>query len=190
MEFERTEIADVILIKPRVFGDERGFFMETYRESLFAEHGISTRFVQDNCSKSSKAILRGLHYQIENPQAKLVSVMEGEVFDVAVDVRKGSPTFGKWVGRRLSAENKHMLFIPEGFAHGFYVMSESTLFTYKCSDYWNKDGERGLIWNDPSVGIEWPGMNAEPILSEKDAANPALGDIPDVDLPAYQAKGE
>lgn len=165
-----TEIPDVKIIEPQVFGDERGFFMETWDQKRFDEMvtGKPTPFVQDNHSKSKKGTLRGLHYQTENTQGKLVRVVSGEVFDVAVDIRKDSPTFGKWVGVYLSAENKRQLWIPEGFAHGFYVTSNEAEFVYKCTDYYNPSAERSVSWNDKSLGIDWP-INVEPMLSEKDS---------------------
>ncbi len=171
MEFVRTEIPDVVLLKPKVFGDERGFFMETYRASEFTEHCSERPFVQDNHSSSSQGVLRGLHYQMEQTQGKLVRVVKGEVFDVAVDMRKSSPTFGQWVGAVLSESNKHQLWVPEGFAHGFYVISEMVEFVYKCTDYYMPETERSLLWNDPTVGIEWPLVGATaPEVSTKDAA--------------------
>jgi dTDP-4-dehydrorhamnose 3,5-epimerase len=164
-----TEIPDVKIIEPDIFGDERGFFMETWNQNTFEElvTGKSTQFVQDNHSKSKKGILRGLHYQTENTQGKLVRVVSGEVFDVAVDIRKNSPTFGKWVGIYLSAENKRQLWVPEGFAHGFYVTSEEAEFVYKCTDYYNPHAEHSILWNDPEIGIEWPIENII-LLSDKD----------------------
>lgn len=164
-----TEIPDVKIIEPVVFGDERGFFMETWNQKKFEElvTGKPTKFVQDNHSKSKKGILRGLHYQIENTQGKLVRVVSGEVFDVAVDIRKNSPTFGKWVGVYLSAENKHQLWVPEGFAHGFYVTSNEAEFVYKCTDYYNPSAEYSILWNDPELDIKWPLVN-DPLLSDKD----------------------
>lgn len=169
MRIINTEIPDVKIIEPAVFGDERGFFMETWNQKKFEEQVSNRRFVQDNHSKSAKGILRGLHYQIENTQGKLVRVVTGEVFDVAVDMRKKSETFGKWVGVYLSAENKKQLWVPEGFAHGFYVTSEHAEFVYKCTDYYNPAAEHSLIWNDPDIGIEWPLMASEqPLLSDKD----------------------
>ncbi|MFA0204163.1 dTDP-4-dehydrorhamnose 3,5-epimerase [Vibrio breoganii] len=164
-----TEIPEVKIIEPAVFGDERGFFMETWQQKKFEElvTGKPTQFVQDNHSKSKKGILRGLHYQTENTQGKLVRVVSGEVFDVAVDVRKDSPTFGQWVGVYLSAENKRQLWVPEGFAHGFYVTSDEAEFVYKCTDYYNPGAEVSIKWNDPSLGIEWP-ITLLPSLSEKD----------------------
>ncbi|WP_372384729.1 dTDP-4-dehydrorhamnose 3,5-epimerase [Vibrio sp. BS-M-Sm-2] len=164
-----TRIPDVKIIEPSVFGDERGFFMETWNQKQFEElvTGKPTRFVQDNHSKSKKGILRGLHYQTENTQGKLVRVVSGEVFDVAVDIRKGSPTFGQWVGEYLSAENKRQLWVPEGFAHGFYVTSEEAEFVYKCTDYYNPEHEKSILWCDSTLNIEWPDM-LTPLLSEKD----------------------
>ncbi len=169
MKFEPLEIEGIILVTPQVFGDERGFFMETWQRKRFAEAGIDAQFVQDNHSMSGRGILRGLHYQIRQPQGKLVRVISGEVFDVAVDIRKGSPTFGKWIGVTLSADNRRMLWIPPGFAHGFYVLSERAEFLYKVTDYWAPEHERCIIWNDPEIGIEWPLIDGmAPVLSEKD----------------------
>ena len=168
MHFIKTEIPDVVIIEPRVFGDERGFFMETWQRKTFAENGIDFDFVQDNHSLSGKGILRGLHYQIRQPQGKLVRVAEGEVFDVAVDIRSGSQWFGKWVGVRLSAENKRMLWVPPGFAHGFVVLSDAAEFLYKTTDYYAPQFERCIAWNDPQLQIQWPGAQT-PQLSAKDA---------------------
>ncbi|MDW6003218.1 dTDP-4-dehydrorhamnose 3,5-epimerase [Vibrio mangrovi] len=170
MNIINTEIPDVKIIEPVVFGDERGFFMETWRQEVFEQlvTGKPTHFVQDNHSKSKKGILRGLHYQLENTQGKLVRVISGEVFDVAVDVRRDSPTFGQWVGVYLSAANKRQLWVPEGFAHGFYVTSAEAEFVYKCTDYYNPNAEKTIIWNDSHIGIQWPLDNTEPQLSEKD----------------------
>ncbi|EKF9809961.1 TPA: dTDP-4-dehydrorhamnose 3,5-epimerase [Vibrio cholerae] len=169
MKVIETDIPDVKIIEPTVFGDERGFFMETWNQKRFEElvTGKPTQFVQDNHSKSKKGILRGLHYQTENTQGKLVRVVSGEVFDVAVDIRKDSPTFGKWVGVYLSAENKRQLWVPEGFAHGFYVTSDEAEFVYKCTDYYNPKAEHSLLWNDPSINIEWPRSEGL-LLSDKD----------------------
>ncbi|EEY50283.1 dTDP-4-dehydrorhamnose 3,5-epimerase [Vibrio cholerae] len=169
MKVIETDIPDVKIIEPTVFGDERGFFMETWNQKRFEElvTGKPTLFVQDNHSKSKKGILRGLHYQTENTQGKLVRVVSGEVFDVAVDIRKDSPTFGKWVGVYLSAENKRQLWVPEGFAHGFYVTSEEAEFVYKCTDYYNPKAEVSIRWNDEKLAIEWP-ISTKPQLSEKD----------------------
>ncbi|WP_135445143.1 dTDP-4-dehydrorhamnose 3,5-epimerase [Vibrio tasmaniensis] len=166
-----TRIPDVKIIEPSVFGDERGFFMETWNQKQFEElvTGRTVKFVQDNHSKSKKGILRGLHYQTENTQGKLVRVVSGEVFDVAVDIRRGSPTFGQWVGEYLSAENKRQLWVPEGFAHGFYVTSEEAEFVYKCTEYYNRKAECSIRWDDPKIAIDWPiFIGTTPVLSEKD----------------------
>lgn len=172
-EFHKTEIEGVFIIEPKVFGDDRGYFMETYKESDFLDAGLNYKFVQDNQSKSRKGVLRGLHYQKHYPQAKLVRVISGEVFDVAVDLRKGSPTYGKWVGVILTAENKKMFMIPRGFAHGFVVLSETAEFVYKCDELYHPEDEGGIMWNDPEVGIKWP-YEDEPLLSEKDKKHPSL----------------
>jgi dTDP-4-dehydrorhamnose 3,5-epimerase len=171
MKFIRTEIPDVILIEPRVFADERGFFMETRQMQKFAEVGISLPFLQDNHTSSKHGVLRGLHYQRNNPQGKLVRVVQGEVFDVAVDLRKNSATFGRWVGVYLSAKNRNIFWVPPGFAHGFYVVSASADFLYSCTDYYSPGGdERCIIWNDPDLAITWPlAKNRHPELSPKDA---------------------
>lgn len=172
-----TEIPDVKIIQPVIFGDERGFFMETWQQKKFCELVCNRNFVQDNHSKSSKNILRGLHYQTQNPQGKLVRVVSGEVFDVAVDMRKSSATFGRWTGVLLSAENKRQLWIPEGFAHGFYVLSESAEFVYKCTDYYNPQSEHSLMWNDEAIGIAWPLIDGElPLLSAKDREGKPFAD--------------
>ena len=177
MNFIPSKIPEVILIEPNVFGDHRGFFMETWQRTTFAENGIDYDFVQDNHSKSSHGILRGLHYQIEQTQGKLVRVVEGTVFDVAVDMRTSSATFGQWVGYELSAENKSMLWVPPGFAHGFYVMSESAEFVYKCTDYYAPEHERSLLWNDSDLAIDWNLVDGDtPILSDKDAVAPTFAD--------------
>lgn len=161
-------IPEVILFEPKVFGDERGFFFESFNQARFeAAVGHRVTFVQDNHSKSAKGVLRGLHYQVQQPQGKLVRVAQGEVFDVAVDLRKSSPTFGRWVGALLSGDNKHQLWVPPGFAHGFVVLSDTAEFLYKTTDYYAPVHERSLLWNDPALGIQWP-MQSEPILSEKD----------------------
>lgn len=169
MKVIETKIPDVKIIEPSVFGDERGFFMETWQQKKFEELVCPRQFVQDNHSKSSKGILRGMHYQTENTQGKLVRVVSGEVFDVAVDMRKSSPTFGQWVGVYLSADNKRQLWVPEGFAHGFLVTSDSAEFVYKCTNYYNPNAEHSLLWNDETVGIEWPiAGGLQPQLSGKD----------------------
>jgi len=167
MEFYETDLPGVIVVEPKVLGDQRGFFLETYRKHRFAEEGIDCDFVQDNCSRSAKGTLRGLHYQIENAQAKLVQAVRGEIFDVAVDLRRESAYFGRWVGVRLSEENRRQVFIPAGFAHGFYVLSETADVFYKCSNYYAPEHERTLLWNDPRVNVDWP-LDGEPTLSEKD----------------------
>jgi dTDP-4-dehydrorhamnose 3,5-epimerase len=172
-EFKRLELPDVILIKPKVFVDERGFFLETYKHSDFAAAGISEHFVQDNHSRSTKGVLRGLHYQKDpKAQGKLFYCVEGEIFDVAVDIRKGSPSFGKWVSAILSEKNKNMLYIPAGFAHGFCVMSEVADVLYKCTREYSSEDDRGILWNDNSINIDWPISN--PILSKKDMQYPDL----------------
>jgi len=173
-----TDIADVKIIEPSVFGDERGFFMESWSRAEYNKHGLPVEFVQDNHSRSSQGVLRGLHYQIKHPQGKLVRVTQGEVFDVAVDLRKTSPTFGRWVGVVLSAQNKRLFWVPPGLAHGFYVMSESADFQYKCTDIYAPEHERSLLWNDESVGIQWPlvdGIVTQ--LSDKDKAGQRFDEL-------------
>lgn len=170
-----TRIPDVKLLEPKVFGDERGFFMETFRDEWFRQNVAERTFVQENHSKSTQGVLRGLHYQTENTQGKLVRVVSGEVFDVAVDMRRDSPTFGHWVGEVLSADNKRQLWVPEGFAHGFYVLSDEAEFVYKYTDYYNPNAEHSLIWNDATVGIDWP-LLGEPSLSAKDLAGKMLAE--------------
>lgn len=174
MQIQTTSIPDVLILEPTVFGDDRGFFYESFNKKRFAElTGITTEFVQDNHSKSAKGVLRGLHYQIQQPQGKLVRVTVGEVFDVVVDLRKSSPTFGKWVGVVLSAANKRQLWVPEGFAHGFMVTSDSAEFLYKTTDYWAPEFERSILWSDPAIGINWP-LDTEPVLSGKDKTGTLL----------------
>jgi dTDP-4-dehydrorhamnose 3,5-epimerase len=176
MEVKKTDITGLLIIEPDVFGDERGFFMETYHKKRYAEAGLPADFVQDNLSLSQKGVLRGLHYQAPPfGQGKLISVLRGRVLDVAVDIRFGSPTFGKHGAIELSAENKKQFFIPEGFAHGFLVLEDDTLFSYKCTNVYSKEHDRGLRWNDPALGIEWG--TEDPILSEKDALQPFLSEI-------------
>ena len=168
-KFTETKIKGVYIIEPKVFGDNRGYFMETYNKEHFAEAGLTMNFVQDNESSSSKGVLRGLHFQTKHTQGKLVRVTKGEVFDVAVDLRKGSPTYGQWEGVVLSAENKKQFYIPEGFAHGFLVLSDHAIFNYKCTDFYCPEGEGGVLWNDPDIGIEWPLDGIDNIiLSEKE----------------------
>jgi len=169
MKVINTNIPEVIIFEPKVFGDDRGFFLESYNQQMFsAATGLNVNFVQDNHSRSAKNVLRGLHYQIEQPQGKLVRVTQGEVFDVAVDMRKSSATFGQWVGTHLSAENKHQMWVPAGFAHGFLVLSEYAEFLYKTTEFYAPQHECCLAWNDPQVGVEWPLINGEPLLSGKD----------------------
>lgn len=175
MKLVDTKINDVKIIEPQVFGDDRGFFMETFRASIMDELTGGKPFVQDNHSKSKQGILRGLHYQMEQTQGKLVRVVQGEVFDVAVDLRKSSKTFGQWVGVVLSAENKKQLWVPEGFAHGFYVMSKAAEFVYKCTDYYAPEFDRSLLWNDLDISIDWPLVDGEqPLLSDKDKSGTPL----------------
>jgi len=175
MKVTACTITDVLLIEPKVFGDDRGFFYESFNQRAFHEaSGLSVDFVQDNHSKSARNVLRGLHYQISQPQGKLVRVVAGEVFDVAVDIRRNSPTFGQWVGEILSADNKRQLWVPPGMAHGFVVLSESAEFLYKTTDYWAPEHERCIAWNDPTLGIDWPALNGEPLLSGKDAKGQAF----------------
>jgi dTDP-4-dehydrorhamnose 3,5-epimerase len=168
-KFTKTSIEGVYIIEPTVFGDERGYFMETYHQTEFKEAGLDLNFVQDNQSKSTKGVIRGLHFQYTKPQGKLVRVIKGEVFDVAVDLRKNSPTYGKWEGLKLSEENKKQFYVPEGFAHGFVVLSDEAEFTYKCTDFYDPDDEGGILWNDPDIGIIWPVEDLnQVVLSEKD----------------------
>lgn len=179
MHFEKLAIADVVLLTPKVFGDERGFFMETFRQSEFEQHCGHYQFVQDNHSKSTHGILRGLHYQLEKPQGKLVRVTRGEVFDVAVDMRQESRTFGHWVGATLSAENKQLLWVPPGFAHAFYVTSHEAEFQYKCTDYYNPGDEYCIRWDDSTLAIEWPLVEGKaPKISDKDTKGLLLSDAP------------
>ena len=173
MKVAATALPDILLIEPRVFGDERGFFFESYNRRALADAGLVAEFVQDNHSRSTRGVLRGLHYQIERAQGKLVRVTAGEVFDVAVDLRKSSPTFGRWMGIALSAENKRMLWIPPGFAHGFLVVSDAAEFLYKTTDYWYPEFERTLLWNDAAIGIDWP-LSGAPTLAAKDVAGRPL----------------
>ena len=178
MEFIPTAIPDVMLIIPRTFGDERGFFLETYRQDVFEAACGSVNFVQDNHSGSRQGTLRGLHYQLHQAQGKLVRAVAGEIFDVAVDIRQGSPTFGQWVGARLSAENKHQLWVPAGFAHGFYVLSPWAEVFYKASAYYAPEWERSIRWDDPAIGITWPlAEGGAPLLSEKDQHAPLLAEV-------------
>ena len=187
MKVRETPLPGVLMVEPEVFGDGRGLFFETYRAQRYAEAGIPASFVQDNVSLSERGALRGLHLQNPNPQGKLIYVLQGEVFDVAVDVRVGSPTFARWTGTVLSGENKLQLYVPEGFAVGFCVLSETALFAYKCTDVYTPASELSIIWNDPAIGIEWPVDG--PLLSPRDAAAPRLGDIDPGWLPRYAGSG-
>jgi len=182
MKILPTPLAGVLVIEPDVFADARGFFMETFHQERYRELGIPSTFVQDNLSKSARGTLRGLHYQVRYPQAKLVQVISGEIYDVAVDIRRESPNFGKWIGILLSEENKKQLFIPEGFAHGFCVLSPTALFSYKCSAFYTPEDEGGLLWSDPELNIDWPVQT--PLISEKDSRFPVLSQIPGDKLPS------
>jgi dTDP-4-dehydrorhamnose 3,5-epimerase len=185
MNVVETSLPGVLIIEPKVFGDERGFFMETWNGRRYEEAGLPGRFVQDNLSYSARGVLRGLHFQNPQPQGKLVSVLRGEVFDVAVDVRVGSPTFGEWTSVTLSAENKRQFYVPPDFAHGFLVTGEDAIFCYKCTDYYVPSSEGILLWNDPEIGIEWP--TDAPTLSERDGKAPPLREMPEGSLPRYPA---
>ena len=184
MNVIETNLPGVLVIEPRVFPDARGFFLETYNQKRYEGAGIINEFVQDNLSCSIKGTLRGLHYQYPQSQAKLVQVLDGEVFDVAVDIRRGSPAFGQWFGIKLSSENKKQFFIPQGFAHGFCVLSDHAFFSYKCDDFYAPDCEHGILWSDPILEIEWP--VEEPVISEKDKIYPLLKNIPRDQLPEYK----
>ena len=183
LQILETSLPGVLIIEPRVFTDPRGFFMETYRQNSLAEAGVRETFVQDNHSRSSRGVLRGLHYQLRQPQAKLCRVAQGEVLDIAVDVRLGSPNFGKWVSVLLSGENHRQIFIPKGFAHGFVVRSETADFLYKCSDYFEAADDRGVLWNDPGIGIDW--QIDDPIISDKDKRYLPLAEIAHDQLPRF-----
>jgi dTDP-4-dehydrorhamnose 3,5-epimerase len=185
MERIDTTLPGVALIKPRVFADARGFFMETFHSKQLKALGIDREWVQDNHSRSSRGVLRGLHYQLGHAQAKLVRCTFGTVFDVVVDIRRGSPHFGRWTGAELSADNKMMLFAPEGFAHGFVVLSERAEFQYKCSDYYAPDQEHAIAWNDPQIAIGWPLEGIDPLLSDKDRRAPRLAELAEELLPPY-----
>ena len=183
MKLIETSLPGVLIIEPKIFGDSRGFFLESYRDDVLAEAGINEKFVQDNHSRSTKGVLRGLHYQLSHPQGKLIRVATGKVYDVAVDVRRGSPTFGQWVGSILDEESMNMMYTPPGFAHGFVVLSDIADFIYKCTDYYHPESEQGILWNDPDIGIEWPLTNV--ILSDKDKRNSKLVDQELDKLPGY-----
>lgn len=189
-KFIPTKIKDLVIIEPKVFGDDRGYFMESYSQKDFTEAGLTMNFVQDNESKSRKGVLRGLHFQTKHTQGKLVRVTQGEVWDVAVDLRKGSSTYGQWEGVYLSAENKRQFYVPEGFAHGFVVTSEEAVFNYKCTDFYAPEYDSGLLWNDPEVGIEWPLDDIEEILlSEKDKKQKTLKELEDLPF-VYEGEGK
>jgi len=176
-----TKLDGVYIVEPKVFYDDRGFFLETYHQRKYAETGINCNFVQDNLSRSVRGTLRGLHYQLEHGQAKLIQVIKGVVFDVVVDIRRGSPSFGQWAAVNLSEENKRQLFVPEGFAHGFCVLSEAAEVVYKCTDFYAPEDEGGILWSDPDIAIDWPIAN--PLLSDKDSRLPYLADVPPERLP-------
>jgi len=184
MEVLSTKLAGVLLFEPKVFSDSRGCFFESWNRQRYQEAGLAEDFVQDNLSISRKGVLRGLHYQHPHPQGKLVQVLEGEVLDVAVDIRRGSPTFGQWLSVSLSAQNRRQIYIPGGFAHGFAALSETVIFSYKCTDYYHPGTEGGILWNDPDLGICWPVR--EPLLSPKDSTYPRLKDIPADRLPLFE----
>lgn len=186
MKITESPLPGVFVLEPRVFGDVRGFFVETFRESLLAASGVPGRFVQDNHSRSRRGVLRGLHYQLVQSQGKLVRVTRGRVFDVAVDIRRGSPHFGRWFGLELDDVHHRMLYVPPNFAHGFLVLSEEADFVYKCTDYYHPESEHGVIWNDPAIGIAWPDPGAAPALSAKDAALPRLAE--QAELPDFTAR--
>lgn len=181
-----TPLPGVVILEPRVHEDHRGFFMESFNERSFAELGISHRFVQDNHSRSVRGVLRGLHYQLRQPQAKLVRVTRGRVFDVAVDIRRGGPHFGAWTAAELTEDNRRMMFAPEGFAHGFLVLSEVAEFQYKCSDFYDPSDERGIAWNDPRIAIDWPLGELKPILSGRDLAWSTLDRMSEAELPRFE----
>jgi dTDP-4-dehydrorhamnose 3,5-epimerase len=186
MRVIETSLPEVLLLEPDIFGDSRGFFMETYHAKKFAELGITNVFIQDNHSLSKQGTLRGLHYQLDHPQAKLCRVVRGQVLDIAVDIRQGSPTFGQWVSAILSAENKRQIFIPRGFAHGFFVLSSEAEFLYKCDEVYVPNDQRGILWNDPEIGIDWQiAQENEVLLSDKDRTLPLLNQCQSMDLPRY-----
>lgn len=184
MNIIETELPGVLIVEPRLFGDDRGYFLETWNQTGYAAAGIPSTFVQDNLSYSTRGVLRGLHYQEPHPQGKLVWVVSGEVFDVAVDIRTSSPTFGQWAGVTLSAENARQFWVPAGFAHGFVVTADHARFAYKCTDGYHREAEGSIRWDDSSIGIDWPVAN--PVLSEKDAAAPLLADLDEGRLPRYR----
>ncbi len=184
METTATKLPGVVILEPKVYADDRGHFLELWNQSRYAEAGLPASFVQDNQSFSRRGVLRGLHFQNPNPQGKLVFVLAGEAFDVAVDIRRGSPTFGQWFGVTLSGENKRQVYVPPGFAHGFAVTGETAIVMYKCTNYYDSRAEGSIAWNDPAIGIQWPVAN--PVLSDKDGRAPRLADVPADRLPKYQ----
>ena len=184
MKIVPSALPEIFIIEPKVFQDERGFFMETYQQKRYTEAGIASVFVQDNLSYSVRGTLRGLHFQVKQAQAKLIQVIEGTIFDVALDIRRGSPYFGQWTSVHLSDENKRQFFVPEGFAHGFCVLSASAQVVYKCTDYYAAEDEGGVLWSDPTLAIDWP--ISQPLISEKDSQLPYLADIPPKRLPVYE----
>lgn len=185
MKFIETSLPGCIVVEPQVFGDSRGFFYESYNEAKYRATGIERKFIQSNVSRSARGVLRGLHFQWPNPQGKLVSVLEGEVYDVAVDIRRGSPSFGRWTGVMLTAENHRHFWIPEGFAHGFCVVSEHATFSYQCTELYDAKADGSVRWDDPAIGVDWP--VSSPLLSEKDANAPLLAEMPHHRLPEYKA---
>jgi dTDP-4-dehydrorhamnose 3,5-epimerase len=185
MNLLETALPGVLIVEPKVFRDDRGFFLETYHAARYAGAGLPEGFVQDNLSLSRRGVLRGLHYQYPAAQGKLVAVLRGAVYDVAVDIRRGSPTFGRWTGTVLSADNLRQMYVPPGFAHGFLVLSEEALFSYKCTEYYRPTDEGSVLWNDPDLAIEWPLASSPPLLAPKDAAAPRLADVPAGRLPSY-----
>jgi dTDP-4-dehydrorhamnose 3,5-epimerase len=186
MKILSSSLPEILIIEPSVFQDERGFFMETYQQRRYTEAGIESIFVQDNLSRSVHGTLRGLHYQVKHVQAKLIQVIEGTIFDVALDIRRGAPSYGQWTSIHLSADNKRQLFVPQGFAHGFCVLSESAQVVYKCTDYYAAEDEGGVLWSDPELAIDWP--IETPILSDKDSRLPCLADVPLERLPLYKER--
>jgi len=184
MKIIETSLPGVLLLKPKVFGDYRGYFQETFHSQRYRDAGLNVNFVQDNHSRSRRGVCRGLHYQITHPQGKLVMVMRGEVFDVVVDIRRGSDTFGESFCMLLNDKDNYQIYVPPGFAHGFCVVSDEVDFVYKCTDYYHLESERGIAWNDPAININWPINESEMLLSEKDRKNPLLQNIPDTDLPS------
>ena len=186
MRVVESDIPGVLVIEPKVFGDQRGFFLETWQRERYGSHGIPREFVQDNMASSSKGVLRGLHVQHPHAQGKLVQVIHGEVFDVAVDIRRGSPWFGRWTGVRLSGENRRQFWVPAGFAHGYYVISDEAVFSYKCTELYHPESEFSVLWNDPAIGIDWL-LERAPLLSDKDREAPELQEIDPRRLPPYES---